>query len=67
MKKKISFIIPCYNEEKNIDLISESIHLVMSKLNYFYEIIFINDGSRDRTFDVLHEKTLHRLPLQLVS
>ncbi len=67
MEKKISFIIPCYNEEKNIDLISESIHLVMSKLNYFYEIIFINDGSTDRTFDVLHEKSLIDKSVKFIS
>ncbi len=45
--KKISIIIPVYNEEKNIPLIIQEIRKVFDGLSYNFEIIFINDGSRD--------------------
>lgn len=53
---KISIIIPCYNEEKTIPLFYEEISKVfstMKKINYEY--IFINDGSKDSTLNILRE------------
>ncbi|MEI7890973.1 MAG: glycosyltransferase family 2 protein [bacterium] len=49
--KKISIIIPAYNEEKNIPLAYLELQKVFAKVleNYSFEIIFINDGSRDKT------------------
>ena len=46
-KKLISIIIPVYNEEKNIPLISKEIKKIFSNLKYNYEIIMVNDGSKD--------------------
>ena len=48
--KKISIVIPAHNEEGNIFLIHQRIKKVFSELqNYHFEIIFVNDGSRDQT------------------
>ena len=47
MQKTISIIVPVFNEEKNIPLINEEILKVFSSLPYEYEIIFVNDGSKD--------------------
>ncbi len=47
MKKKISVTIPVYNEEKNLKKLLERILIVMEGLGCEFEIIFINDGSRD--------------------
>ncbi len=48
----VSILIPCYNEE---DTIEETIHY-MDKIAYQNkEIIAVNDGSRDRTGEILHE------------
>jgi len=60
--KKISIIIPAYNEEKNIPIIRERIESVFSSLkDYLYEIIFVNDGSRDNTQKVLEDlSTRHK-------
>ena len=45
----VSIIIPAYNEEKNVEnVISETI-AVMKQLNLPYEIIFVDDGSTDKT------------------
>lgn len=49
MSKKISVVIPVYNEEKNVPLIAEEIAGVFAALPYEYEIIFVNDGSRDNS------------------
>ena len=47
--KKISIIIPVYNEEKSVRQLHGEIKAVMGKLEYAYEIIFIDDGSDDET------------------
>lgn len=48
--KKISIVIPAYNEEGNLSLIHSEIRKVFQTLtDYNYEIIFVNDGSRDHT------------------
>ena len=51
MHVKYSIIVPVYNEEETIPLFYERIIPVMDKTNEPYEIIFINDGSKDKTFD----------------
>ncbi len=50
MSKVISIVIPVYNEEKNIPIIADEIGKVFASLPYEYEIIFVNDGSRDNSF-----------------
>ena len=52
-KPIISIVIPCYNEEGVIDIFLKYIVPIMDRLNKSYELIFINDGSNDGTFDVL--------------
>lgn len=49
MSQKISVVIPVYNEEKNIPLVSQEVAGVFSSLPYEYEIIFVNDGSADNS------------------
>jgi glycosyltransferase involved in cell wall biosynthesis len=54
--KKISIVIPAHNEEGNVALVYEKIRQVFSGLSdYDFEIIFVNDGSRDRTQQKLEE------------
>src|SRR5690606_35503860 len=47
--KLISIIVPAYNEEENIASIYEELAHEFTALPYRYEILFINDGSRDGT------------------
>ncbi|MEI9478162.1 MAG: glycosyltransferase [Deltaproteobacteria bacterium] len=49
----ISLVIPAYNEEATLPLLMERIRPVMEKMGRKYEIIFIDDGSRDKTLAVL--------------
>lgn len=50
---EISAIVPSYNEEKNVPLIYERLTKVLSQINPNYEIIFINDSSKDNTLSVI--------------
>lgn len=57
--KKISIVIPAFNEEGNLSEIRRAIADVFLHLpDYNYEIIFVNDGSRDRTQEYLEEMSL---------
>lgn len=51
--KKVSIIVPCYNEEESIPLFYKEIKKVFSKINYKLELIFVNDGSRDKTLELI--------------
>ncbi len=54
--KKLAIVIPAFNEANNIPIIRERIERVFQTLkNYQYEIIFVNDGSKDNTQQVLEE------------
>jgi len=46
-----SIIAPCYNEENNLDTLYTRIHQVMTALGDEWELILINDGSRDHTLE----------------
>lgn len=51
--KKISVIVPCYNEEEAIGLFYEQINKVINSLDYKFELIFVNDGSSDNTYNII--------------
>jgi undecaprenyl-phosphate 4-deoxy-4-formamido-L-arabinose transferase len=49
----ISVVIPVYNEEVNLSHLLERLRPVMQKMGKSYEIIFVDDGSRDNTLSIL--------------
>lgn len=52
MGKKISIIIPCYNEEEALDVVYEAIVNEMKRMEAFdYELLLVNDGSSDGTIN----------------
>ncbi|MEG0641264.1 MAG: glycosyltransferase family 2 protein [Clostridium sp.] len=52
--KRISIVVPCYNEEKMIDIFySECFKVTSSMTEYIFEYIFINDGSTDSTLNTI--------------
>lgn len=53
MNKKISVVIPCYNEEEVLDELYKRVSNAMQNLDHDYEVICVDDGSKDRTFEIL--------------
>ncbi|MGQ3380000.1 glycosyltransferase family 2 protein [Priestia endophytica] len=54
--KTISIIIPAYNEEDVLEQLYEKLTFVIEAIpNYDFELLFINDGSKDRTLEIIKE------------
>ena len=51
--KRISIVVPVYNEEENIAHFAAAVEEVMGRLPYHYELLFIDDGSSDRSREIL--------------
>jgi glycosyltransferase involved in cell wall biosynthesis len=51
----ISVIIPLYNEEESLNELYSWIERVMKAHNFTYEVIFVSDGSTDRSWDIIEE------------
>lgn len=68
MYMKLSLVVPCYNEAENVGLFQDAVIDAFDGCGYDYEIVFINDGSRDATLHNL--KKLHsaqKCPVKVVS
>ena len=54
--KKITIIIPAYNEEESLPYLYDRLEKVMGSIeNYEFEILFVNDGSKDNTINLIKE------------
>ena len=49
----LSIVIPIYNEQENIELLYTRVKGVLDKMHVSYELIFINDGSKDRSLALI--------------
>ena len=54
-KPTLSIVVPVYNEEENVHLLFEKIQAVCEAIGEAYEVLFVDDGSHDKTFAVLSE------------
>lgn len=50
---ELSLVVPVYNEEENLPLLMEALCVAMQPLNREWEVIFVDDGSTDRSLDAL--------------
>ncbi len=64
---KLSLVIPCYNEEKNVSLFYEAVKKDFSDVDFEYELVFVNDGSSDGTFKELKKLCDGDLPVKVVN
>jgi glycosyltransferase involved in cell wall biosynthesis len=55
MNRKYSIVVPLYNEAANITTLYVRLTQVMEELDDSYELVFVDDGSRDRTVEALSE------------
>lgn len=65
---KLSLVVPCYNEAENVKPFQDAVIEAFADCGYSYEIVYVNDGSRDATLHNL--KKLHeaqRCPVRVVS
>ena len=54
--KKITIIVPSYNEEEALPYLYERLNTLMNNLNqYEFEVLFVNDGSKDKTLELIKE------------
>ncbi|MDK2124443.1 glycosyltransferase [Parachitinimonas caeni] len=56
MKPVLSVVIPVYNEEASLDALFARLYPALDALNTPYEIVFVNDGSRDRSAAILADQ-----------
>jgi len=63
----ISVIVPCYNEEDVINIFLTKIFVVLEELHKSYEIVFVNDGSRDNTLEILKHKAQEINEVRVIS
>ena len=65
---KLSLVVPCYNEAENVGLFQEAVMTAFDGCGYDYEIIFINDGSRDTTLHNLKKLyAQQKCPVKVIS
>jgi len=63
----LSIVAPCYNEESVIDIFLEKIFEVLERLGRSFEIVFVNDGSRDNTLEVLKAKSKEYAGVRVIN
>jgi dolichyl-phosphate beta-glucosyltransferase len=63
----LSVIIPAYNEEKRLPKTLEEIDKYLRKQSYNYEIIVVNDGSKDKTAEIIREMFSEFRNLKLID
>lgn len=54
-KPYLSIVVPVYNEEENVQPLFEKISAVCDSIDVTYEVLFVDDGSKDKTYEVLTE------------
>ena len=52
---KYSIVVPFHNEEENVTTLYDRVKLVMEQVGEPFEMVFVDDGSRDRTYRLLEE------------
>ena len=55
MNPKLSIFLPVYNEEENLDRLNRKIFEAMAALGHSFEVIYVDDGSRDRSVELVRE------------
>lgn len=64
---KITIVVPCFNEEIYIDNLTNKLESKCISLNYDYEIIFVDDGSTDNSFDEIKKKAENNQKIKIIK
>lgn len=66
--KKVTLVIPCYNEETNVNNFYNHVLENIDKNEYKYELVFVNDGSKDKTLEELKKiKNVKNVDVKILS
>ena len=65
-RPQISVVIPLFNEEENVRALLEELFAELTKLGRSFEVICVDDGSRDRTFQELSRIAAERRELRVI-
>ena len=65
---KLSLVVPCYNEAENVVPFQNAVISAFDGCGYDYEIVYVDDGSRDATLHNLKKlHSAHKCPVQIIS
>ena len=65
---KLSLVVPCYNEAESVKLFLDAVLVDFDGCGYDYEVIFVNDGSRDNTlFQLKKLYSAKKCPTKVLS
>ncbi len=65
---KLSLVVPCYNEAENVGPFQDAVIQAFQDCGYEYEIVFIDDGSRDATLHNLRKlHAAQKCPVKVIS
>ena len=67
IKEFLSVIVPCYNEALVIEETNRRLVQVLSTYFLTYEIIYVNDGSKDLTHQKLHQISNENLNVKIIN
>ena len=56
MKPELSVVIPIYNEQDGLQALFDRLYPALDEMHISYEIVFVNDGSRDNSVSILAEQ-----------
>ena len=67
-RKKISIVVPCFNEQEVLPMFYEELNKVIKKIDGVdLELILVNDGSRDKTLEILKEMAAYDERVKYIS
>lgn len=68
MEMKLSLVVPCYNEAENVAPFQEAVIQAFQGCGYDFELVFINDGSKDATLHNLKKLySAQKCPVKVIS
>lgn len=67
MVKKISVIIPCFDEEEAIPIFYDEINKIINKMKVKFELIFVDDGSKDNSLQVIKSLSINDKKVRYIS
>ncbi len=63
----LSIVIPLYNEEKNLSKLNDTLLQVLKNISISWEIIFVNDGSSDKTLKMVEDLASRNSSIKVIS